>query len=689
MGGRRVNQIQQHTREQSEEFLKRFFGPENGVWPDLDPGYRHSHRTLPFVQAFRRGDDAPIVLPRTYPSGDRRFVMYVIARDTVDAAKTAELIRAFAGPTYIAYNPLLGLRPAELDQNDPVEKAILDHFGPGVTFRLATGRTPQHRANLAEALQLMQRTVANRPPRLWRLAKPMGRLLAEFDASLSAGGESASLDVLEQLAATGGITATNLANLHIKRLDRLGRSADVLAFPGLLDIVRQNPPTPVREAVLNAIYAAALEAPLTENDLDTAKRSLVEVGRVIPDLLSGDVSGFGPQAMTVLLLAARIRDDVSVMQRLVAATRHGGRVNEIPSLVWNHVVELLGQEKSTESSDDQLPNEQANSVESTVGPSLDSRVLIESWGDLLKSIAEGHADGEAILEERRWTDWSSPVTDDATLAEFLDGLQDHEADRVWSAVGAFIDAVGYDAPAGQTAHAFIRNALTFDRFGPGDLVVLQALMEISLRAAPNEAGYREILEEIGSERSRWVAAERASIALDFVDRLFLAACPSEDARSNLAYALLEPLWLHQQRLDATDLAFARRLSRELDIEFAWETPAGDEAEEGASAGIPPLTLLLYSLDEAVLARCQEEVKRFAPAVKVVTASDHVGSPQLRQKARTANAIVLATRCAKHAATGFIDQNAETKHIGYANGSGSASLLRAAVDTLRDAAAAAS
>lgn len=682
-----MNQIQQRTREQSEHFLQTFFGTGNGVWPDLDPDYRHGHRTLPFVQAFRRGDDAPIVLPRTYPSGDRRFVMYVIARDTVDAAKTAELIRAFAGPTYIAYNPLWGLRPAELDPGDPIEKAILDHFGSGVTFRLTTGKTPQHRTSLAEALQLMQRTVANRPPRLWRLAKPMGRLLAEFDASLSAGGESASLDVLEQLAATGGITATNLANLHIKRLDRLGRSADVLAFPGLLDIVRQNPPAPVREAILNAIYSVALEKSLTDNDLDGAKSSLIEAGRVIPDLLSGDFSSFGPQAMTVLLLAARVREDMAVLQRLVAAVRHSGHDSEIPSSVWRHVVELLEQEKTTEASADLLPEQQPTLVESTVALALEPQVPVESWGDLLKVIAEGGPVGQAVLEDRRWVDWPSPATEDAALAEFLDGLQDHEADRVWSSVGAFIDAIGYEAPAGRTAHAFIRNALTFDRFGPGDLVVLQALMEIALRAAPTETEYRDLLEEIGSERSRWVAAERAAIALDFVDRLFLAACPSEDARSNLAYALLEPLWLHQQRLDTADLAFAKRLSQELGIEFAWEAPAGDEADDELATAIPPLTLLLYSLDESVLTRCREEVKQLAPAVKVVTAADHVGSPQLRQKARSADVIVLATRCAKHAATGFIDQNAETEHIGYANGSGSASLLRAAVDALRAAVAA--
>ncbi|MDX2515974.1 MULTISPECIES: protein DpdD [Streptomyces] len=680
-----MNQSQQRTREQTEEFLQRFFGTGNRVWPNLDPAYQHAGRTLPFVEAFRRGDDAPIVLPRTYPDRDW-FVMYVIARDTADTAKTADLIRSFAGPTYIAFDPLRGLRPAPLAPDDPVEKAILDFFGPRVTFRLDTGKTRQHRTNLAEALQLMQRTVASRPPRLWRLAKPMGRLLAEFDASLSAGGDSASLDALEQLAAGGGITATNLANLHIKRLDRLGRSADVLAFPGLLDIVRQNPPAPVREAILNAVYSVALEKPLTENDLTAAKGKLVESGRVVPDLISSDASGYGPQAMTVLLLAVGIRQDLTVLQRLATSVEANGQVDEIPSLVWDHVRELLPVVQATEGTTAQVPEPQKVLVERTAEVSTGPQEPIESWSGLLSSIAAGHTDGKAVLEDRTWNVWPSPATDDTALAEFLDGLQDHEADRVWSAVGAFIDAVGYDAPAGQTAHAFIRNALTFDRFGPGDLAVLQALTEIALRAAPAETEYRELLEEIGAERSRWVAAERAAVALDFVDRLFLAACPSNEARSNLAYALLEPLWLHQKRLNEADLSFAQRLSQELGIDFEWEPPSGEGSEGDSSSEIPPLTLLLYSLDEAVLARCREEVERLAPAVKVTTASDRVGTPQLRQKARTADAIVLATRCAKHAATGFIDQHAITQHIGYANGSGSASLLRAAVDELRAAAA---
>ncbi|GFJ85011.1 hypothetical protein Phou_091910 [Phytohabitans houttuyneae] len=63
----------------------------------------------------------------------------------------------------------------------------------------------------------------------------------------------------------------------------------------------------------------------------------------------------------------------------------------------------------------------------------------------------------------------------------------------------------------------------------------------------------------------------------------------------------------------------------------------------------------------------------------MTAShDHVGSRQFKQWIRKADAIVMATRCATHAATGFIRAHCRPDAIvREADGSGSASLLRAA------------
>jgi hypothetical protein len=522
----------------------------------------------------------------------------------------------------------------------------------------------------------MQQTYLRRPPRLWRAVKPVGRLIAEFDAALAAGGEAASLDLLEQLAAAGGLTATNLAHLKLKRLDRLGASTKVLEFPALQDVARQDPPAPVKAAILNAVYTVALEEPLAARNLEAAKSNVITHGRAVPELLAGDPRSYGPQAMTVLLLACVILKNAEAARRFVTAAEDLDQTPEIPMLVLNEANALIAQASGDlDASTVAQPEESAE----TATP-------INDWPALFFALAEGDSAAKDALDEEQWTLWPTPAEHDGTLAEFLDGLSDGAARELWRAVGSFIDAVGYDDPAPECAHAFIRNAVLFNRYSPGDLAALQALMEIALRAAPSADQYAEILKDIGSDTDRWVAPERASAVLDFVDRLFLAACPDPEARTSLCSQLLGPLSAHSRRLTEADLAFARRLSEDLGISFSWDAPAGEDGKESTPVEFPSATLLLYSLDEAVLTRCQEELKRLAPAVKVLTAYDHVGTPQLRQKARTANVIVLATRCAKHAATGFIDQNKTTKHVGYANGSGSASLLRAAVDALRLAAA---
>ncbi|MEU6504549.1 protein DpdD [Streptomyces californicus] len=671
-----MNQTTSWTIDRIQAFLHRFFGEGNDAWPKMDPKHSWTARTEPFVKIALGDNDAPIVLPR-WVAENQSYSMYAIARDPADAGKTAELIEAFAGATYIYCNMERGgLRPTLLNRDDPVERAVIDLAGERSTFRLTTGESDKYRQGLTDALLLMQQTYLRRPPRLWRVVKPVGRLIAEFDAALAAGGEAASLDLLEQLAAAGGLTATNLAHLKLKRLDRLGASTKVLQFPALQDVARQDPPAPVKAAILNAVYTVALEEPLAARNLEAAKSNLITHGRAVPELLAGDPRSYGPQAMTVLLLACVILKNAEATRRFVAAAEDFDQAPEIPTLVLNEANALIAQ-----ASDDLDASTVAQPEESA-----DTATPINDWPALFFALAEGDSAAKDALDEEQWTLWPTPAEHDGTLAEFLDGLSDGAARELWRAVGSFIDAVGYDDPAPECGHAFIRNAVLFNRYSPGDLAVLQALMEIALRAAPSAEQYAEILRDIGSDTDRWVAPERASAVLDFVDRLFLAACPDPEARTSLCSQLLGPLSAHSRRLTETDLAFARRLSEDLGISFSWDVLAGEDGKESTPVEFPSATLLLYSLDEAVLTRCQEELKRLAPAVKVLTAYDHVGTPQLRQKARTANVIVLATRCAKHAATGFIDQNKTTKHVGYANGSGSASLLRAAVDALRLAAA---
>lgn len=665
-----------------DEFLQRFFGEGN------DAG-RYTEIVGPFMQSLRRGDDAPAVLPRFVEEKDK-FALYVLAPDTAQVMPVADLIEAFAGPTYCTQGDAA---PAELDPQDPVDAAVIDFAGPNRTFVVQTGPSPGQRARLRAALTLMQSAVAARPARLWRVPRPIGRLLAEFEASLSAGGEAASLAALDQLAAQGGITATNLAYLKIKRLDRLGLSNELLSMDGLANVLRQDPPLPVKEAVLNAIYSAVLEAPLGRGEVTAACDALRDTDRPLPLPVHDDIAQYSDEAAATLITAAIGRRDMSALERMASVLAGSHRTTTLPRSLMEQTASLIGRTDLLASATAGKPGEPAPRQPETtqdagphgsdLSPPVD--VLPASWPTLCSAVAHEVPAAKAILQEEAWREWPSPAQSDSEFSQILDTLDDSSWALAWQLAGPFIRAVGYGAPAPLTARSLITYALAFDRLGRGDLIAIQALTEIFLRASPSASAYRDLLEELAGSCPQWVSPENALVALDFADRLVLAACPDASARMNLAIALLEPLNSRQGRLEESDLAFARQLSGELEIPLDWQSHTEPSDEARPLASLPPMTVLLYSLDQAVLDRTSAELQRLAPMLKVSTSHDKAATDALKKKSRNADVVVLATRCAKHAATGFITENAHGAVITYADGSGSASLLRAATDGLGRAA----
>jgi hypothetical protein len=655
-----------------EEFLADFFGAGNdaGQYPET---------IEPFIQALRRRDDSPLVLPRYIRHGNQ-FQIYVIPEDPTKFIAVADLIEAFVGPTYCTGGDAY---PARLDPNDPVEAALAGFTGSSDAFVIQADTKTSARANLRSALSLMQKVVASRPTRLWHVPKPLGRLLAEFDAALAAGGESASKAALDQLAAQGGITATNLAHLRIKRLDRLGRSDELIAMPGLANVLIQDPPFPVKEAILNAIYSTTLDEPLDRGDVASACESLRDVEHPMPLPSADDIDLYGDQAASVLLTAAVGRRDIDALRRMAAALRSGAHP-AIPQALRQEALGLLERQAQPAPVSPVVAPPPPPSAEISLAATTPPAPA--TWPALLEAIAADRPEARTALLDESWRDWPSPAETDEKNARILDALDDAAWTRAWQLAGPIIEAVSYDNPAPRTARAFVTYAVAFDQLGPGDLVALQALSEIWLRASPSAPAYQDLLDELRETCPQWVSPENALVALDFADRLVLAACPDESARMNLSLALLEPLHRRQGRLEDSDLAFARQLSVELDMSLEWHLPVGPIEEATPFAAIPEMTVLLYSLDQAVLDRVAAKLKAIAPGVKVATSHDKVATNSLKQKARTADVVSLATRCAKHAATGFITENARSAMITYADGSGSASLLRAAVSGLRQSTA---
>jgi hypothetical protein len=189
-----------------------------------------------------------------------------------------------------------------------------------------------------------------------------------------------------------------------------------------------------------------------------------------------------------------------------------------------------------------------------------------------------------------------------------------------------------------------------------------------------------LVDDLNAYVARWVSVERAPVALDLADLLACNASPNPEARLRLVTGLLEPLSRQSPRLSVDEIKLARLIDQELGLGLSWEQP---EIQEAEATLLTEGNLLLYSLDPNILARVTKALAELAPRLSVKSSIDRVGSPQLREWSRRADFIVLAIRCAKHAATGFIRANANERCvIVEADGGGSASLLRAAIDAVK-------
>ncbi|MFI7578005.1 protein DpdD [Micromonospora sp. NPDC049497] len=645
----------------ADELIETFFGPGNPVWPNRDPDSIIGRRLVPYLQVLHEGSDVPIVLPRQDPE-TRQWVAYVIPLDERHGAAMGELLQAFIGTSFARFHG----QPARLNPEDPIDRAVLRFAGHSSVFVISSPRSAEK--HMWDAVKLLQQAVRIRPRRSWHAPTPVGRLLSQFDIAMAAGDNAASASLLEQLSATGGLSATNVAYLRIKRLARLGRNAELLRLAELPDVATTRPPTPVRDAILAAIFVTALAEPLAAGELETARARLIEAGTLVPALMDGPLAELSPEALTVLALAAPVMDNTPITELL---RNQPGVLAALEPLAPDLAAQYLHAR----------PSEATNEVAGEAnGEGAGTTIAAPtSWLELARAVAADSDIGEVLADER-WRLWPPAAETDDEVASVLGRLDDAAADRVWALVGPFVDADRYLRPAARSAREFLTNALTHDRFTPGDLAGIVALAEIVLRSAPDSATYAQLLDDLAAEASRWAGPDRAPVVLDLVDLVARSACPDADARLRVGYRLLRPLSDHSTRLDHDQAGFAAQLSIEVGVELPW--PPTDEEVASPWSDVPAQDLLLYSLDESVLDRVTTALAALVPQVNIITSHDHVGSRQLKQWVRRADVVVMATRCATHAATGFIRSNSRPMTlIREADGSGSASLLRAATAAL--------
>ena len=297
----------------TEQLIRIFFGPGNVIWRDQDPASVAGQQVKPYIDLLGAPDtsEVSVMLPRRASTGSP-LIMYVVARDPQQATIVADLLTAFVGPNFSYFDGL----PAVLDDSDPVEHAVRAYAADDrLVFKVVLPTGPKE--GLAwGSFRLLQDTLRQRPERTWHIRRPVGKLIGEFEAALAAGDITSSSALLDEIAASGGLTGANLAALRINRLARLGHDAELLRFPGLADVAATRPPTPVRDAILAAVYRAELAGPVEEGNLQQTRAALFGREALIRALLAGGpagLAGLSAEALTVAALAAEFFADPALL----------------------------------------------------------------------------------------------------------------------------------------------------------------------------------------------------------------------------------------------------------------------------------------------------------------------------------------------------------------------------------------
>lgn len=654
------------------KFLDAFFAAPNNTWPNRESGHASAKYLEPFLGALGERGEAPLVLPRK-DSGWPAACAYVVCWTPSHAARMRTLIQAAVAQNWCDFDGRL----ARLRSDDPIDAAVIAHFGEGTTYVLRPP-TPAAQQGMFAALSRLVSTLQHRPPRISRIVRPVGRLLRDFETSLAAGQAATSLELLEEIERTGGISHENIAFLRIRRLGQLGEDDQIMNDVALPTIVATEPPRLVREAILAAWYRVNVRHDRSPTELIDQMRAFpADIALLVDDALAMTDSA---EARATVALVALARDDAALasalldhdvdtrddlramLDAMVTKVRHPMQDAEAAQEAsWTGEAEVSPPAADTEDRVEQTP--------------------LDSWLTWLASLQGDNSTGpDADLAAT----WPAPGALDAQLAAAIDDLPDSVTSRLFAGLGTFIDCDEYAMPAWRTAEALIRRHLISDSLTPSDLGAIAALLGIFLRGGSNVDAYRDVLDYLTDKdfRGRWASVATAPAAMDIVDLVVTSPAADPAAQQSFVSTALHSLHAQRHRLSEPIRVIGELATSDVDLRWDWTVDADVEEEAEPEATRFPESVLLYSLETAVLARAKAAVGRLYPGVHVSVSSAKVGSDTLRDHARRADLVVLATRRATHAATGFIQAHAGGAHIEYADGCGSGSMMRAIEQGIR-------
>jgi hypothetical protein len=205
------------------------------------------------------------------------------------------------------------------------------------------------------------------------------------------------------------------------------------------------------------------------------------------------------------------------------------------------------------------------------------------------------------------------------------------------------------------------------------------LVSRTLSAGVSATVFSEIAESLRAAWDPFLTDADLPLGLEAIELLAASQPGQSVAEQAFASAILSRIGPHNaRRIEAPYLKTAEALAPEFGLELAIPAESQDTLVAGAGQARPPdgTYVAIYSLMEPAATRAADIISRWYPEVRVETFAGKVASDALRHAAKNADVLVIADRAAAHAATDALKAARGGSPICYAQGRGTASLIKA-------------
>ncbi|MCT8862419.1 protein DpdD [Shewanella xiamenensis] len=654
------------------------------------------------------------VLPWT---NGKQWWFYACCKDGKVLRELQRLLKARLGSVYSYSEVLLIPRP-----NNLTEEVLLQHFKDGVLRLEMFPISADQQVKMQNALKQVVYGIADtltlldrRPPILSTIKRPVGQILRNLLTTLVNQDDFGSLQYLDELRLSGGVSHQNLILIELQRLGYLGNWQLLLEHSKLETLMRGRLPNALVEWLLLALKNTAIDKYHDENDRAVLKAKLTQfepLFRRVP-ILARDES-HKPIWLTwgcgASLLGEtgwpNILHDEQLISEVFAITGQelkpqssplAEQVSQPESL--SDIVKLLntGSENLTPKQLQLVLEKIPESLLRQLQQAIPIKGQLESLNEDLNAQVGGWSrwlddlesnPSENLLQQltKHFQQWPIESYDpNRLLGVIISNLSSQQNSLLRNMLPMWLLWTQKHQlySQGELLVRFLELLALDDIVHTEDLTLCQQLFEHLLQGQLTKSEYVRGIEayQLLFEKNRSIVAiERVT---EFVEWLLDEVELAPESVTNL-WQDLQSLAISKWRRLGCDVTDVLRLLAEDICGTADSFPSDvldDEVEVDAIPDLSGKSLAIYSLTEGATRRAKVMLEARYAGLHVEVNHDHSATSKLLNLAKKADYFLFVAASAKHQA--FYPVSEIRNDLIYTQGKGTTSIIRAFISKLKD------